>query len=93
MEYFKAGSLAPGSKIIAPVTVAAQRWTYTSFHLLSPDVRASGHLEFRFLMFDKNIITYLDIKAFYLFPAIQFLFGGDGRLIRFIQRRILPGGA
>jgi hypothetical protein len=27
------------------LTVAAQRWTFTSFHLLSPDIRASGHLE------------------------------------------------
>lgn len=35
-----------------PVTVAAQRWTFTNFHLLSPDIRASGHLEFNLVKFN-----------------------------------------
>jgi hypothetical protein len=45
---FKAGFLARGNY---PLTVAAQRWTRTSFHLLSPDIRASGHLECGMEMF------------------------------------------
>lgn len=38
---YKAGFLASG---VLPVTVAAQRGTCTRFRLLSPDIRASGHL-------------------------------------------------
>jgi hypothetical protein len=55
----KAGVLAPGK---GPVTVAAQRWPFTTFHLYALASGPAGHLMFGFLIIaewrlQKNIKT------------------------------------